>query len=249
MHSVSGVATAGVLAVVLAAAAASAQDPQGYLAPDAVDSIAVAGPPPAAGSEAEAVDLAAYRAAASGAGSARWALARADDDIDMPTVLKRYACALDADLTPQTAPGTVRLLSRTLTDASVIPNAAKKHYNRPRPFAADDPTTPLCVDIPAERRAKTSSTYPSGHATLGTVWGLVLTEAAPGRSDQIAARTATFVESRQVCRLHYPSDLAAGQRVGQAIYAQLTASPEYRADLAAAKAEIAAAPKPAGCGG
>jgi len=246
-RSAPGVAVAGVIAAVLFVASASAQDPQGYLSPEAVDSVAVAGPPPAAGSEAEAADIAAYRAAAAGAGSARWALARADDDVEMPAVLKRYACALDADLDPQRAPATVRLLSRTLVDASVIPNAAKKHYSRPRPFAADDPTTPLCVDIPAERRAKTSTTYPSGHATLGAVWGLVLTEAAPGRQAEIAARTATFIESRQVCRLHYPSDLAAGRRVGEAIYARLQASAEYRADLAAARAEIAAAPKPTGC--
>jgi len=233
--------------IVVAAASASAQAPEGYLRVEAVDAVRLAGPPPAAGSPEEAADIAAYRAGAAGAGTERWAQARADDAIDMPTVLKRYACAIDAELTPESAPNTVRLLSRTLADADAISSVAKKHYLRPRPFAADDPTTPLCVDIPAERRARTSTTFPSGHATVGTVWGGVLTDIAPDRREQIAARSRFFVDSRRVCRLHYPSDLAAGERVGAAVHAALSANPDYQRDVRLARAEVAAAPKPKDC--
>lgn len=238
----SGAALAALLAV-----AASAEEPAGYLPAGAIDAARVVGPPPAAGSEAEAADIAAYRAAAAGAGSPRWNLAREDDSLEMDVVMNRYACALDAQVDPARAPALVRLLNRTMADADAVSRGAKQTYNRPRPFAADDPATPLCVDIPPERRAKTSSTYPSGHGTLGTIWGLTLTEAAPERATAIAERTRMFVESRQVCRLHYPSDLRAGERLGGVIFARLHASAEYQADLAAARAEIAAAPKPTGC--
>jgi len=228
--------------------AATAQDPQGYLPKGSIDAVTVVGPPPAASSAAEAADKAAYLAARAGAETPRWAEATADDDIATATVMKRYACALDADLEPARAPALARVLERTLRDAAEISETAKQTYNRPRPFAADDPATPLCIHIPAERRAKTSSTYPSGHATIGFLWGLILSEAAPDRTAPVMARTRTFVESRQVCRVHYPSDVRAGQTLGAAIYARLQSSPAYAADLKAASAEIAAAPKPTGCG-
>ena len=238
----------GAAAAAALALAAFAQEPQGYVEAGSVDAVQVVGPPPAAGSPAEAADVAAYKAAAAGADTPRWRQAAEDDALDMPVVLKRYACALNADLDPARAPATVRLLTRTMADADHISRGAKTTYNRPRPFAADDPAAPLCVVIPAERRARTSSTYPSGHATLGTIWGLVLIQLAPDRAGEIAARTRFFIESRQVCRLHYPSDLRAGERLGGVIFARLQASPDYQADLAAARAEIAAAPKPTGCG-
>jgi len=241
------IALAAASGLALGLAPASAQGPQGYLPPGAIDAARVVGPPPAAGTPAEAADVAAYRAAAAGVGNERWAQAIADDDVRIPAALKRYACALDAELDPAAAPATVRLLARSLVDADAVAQGAKQAYRRPRPFAADDPAAPVCLNIPPERRAASSFTYPSGHATLGAVWGLVLTEAAPQRADALAERTRSFVESRLVCRVHYASDLAAGQRLGAVIFARLQASPEYAADVAAARAEIAAAPKPAGC--
>lgn len=238
----------GAAVLALGWTAATAEDPKGYIPAGAIDAAEVVGPPPRAGSTAEASDKAAYQAARAGVDSLRWTEAAADDDIATAAVMKRYACALDADLTPARAPALGRLLQRTLQDGADISEGAKQAWRRPRPFAADDPTTPLCIAIPAERRAKTSFTYPSGHATVGFLWGLVLSEAAPDRTTAVMARTRSFVESRQVCRVHYPTDIQAGQTLGAAIYARLQASPEYEADVKAAAAEIAAAPKPAGCG-
>lgn len=239
------------LAAATAAAAvwgfAQAADPQGYLPAGAIDAARVVGPPPEAGSAAEAADIAAYRDGAAAVGTQRWIQAREDDDLEMRVVLKRYACAVNAELSPDTAPATVRVLERTMMDASAVGGAAKTAYHRARPFAADDPAAPLCIDVPAERRTNSSFTYPSGHGTLGMLWGLVLTEAAPDRAGPIAERSRSFIESRQVCRVHYPSDLRAAERLGASIFARLQSSPEFQADLAAARAEIAAAPVPQDC--
>ena len=236
-----------VAALALICTVARAEGPQGYLPAGAIDAARVVGPPPEAGSAAEAADIAAYRDAAAAVGTQRWIEARADDDLEMRVVLKRYACAVNAELSPVTSPATVRVLERTMMDASVVSGAAKTAYHRPRPFAADDPAAPLCIDVPAERRANPSFSYPSGHGTLGMLWGLVLTEAAPDRAGPIAERSRSFIESRQVCRVHYPSDLRAAERLGASIFARLQSSPEFQADLAAAKAEIAAAPVPQDC--
>jgi len=238
---------AWVLAVVLlaGAGAASSADPTGYIPAGTIDAARVIGPPPAIGSPEFGADVAGYRQAEAGAGSDRWRQAQQDDKLDWPVVLDRYACALDARLSPETAPATIRLLERTMSDVDAIGHDAKDAYKRKRPFVTDRPDAPICLNIPAERRASASPSYPSGHATLGATWGLVLTEAAPGRAAPIAERTRSFIDNRRVCRVHYLSDLQAGQRLGAVIFAELQSSPEFQADLAAAKAEIAAAPKPA----
>ena len=236
-----------IAALALICTVARADGPQGYLPAGAIDAARVVGSPPEAGSLAEAADIAAYQAAAAGVGTPRWIQAREDDDEEIPVVLKRYACALNAELRSETAPATVRLLERSMVDAGTVGSAAKTAWRRPRPFAADDPATPLCIDVPAERRASASYSYPSGHGTLGEVWGLVLTQAAPDRAGPISERTRSFIESRQVCRVHYPSDLHAAERLGAVLFARLQSSPEFQADVAAARAEIAAAPVPQDC--
>ncbi|MBX7249786.1 MAG: phosphatase PAP2 family protein [Caulobacteraceae bacterium] len=236
-----------VCATVLVCSAASADAPVGYLPAHAVDAARVVGPPPAEGSPELAADQAIYRAAEAGAGSERWRQAREDDSLDWPVVLDRYACALDARLNVNTAPATLRLLERVKIDVDATGHDAKSAYGRLRPFVTDRPDAPICIDIPPERRPSASPSYPSGHATLGTTWGLVLSEAAPDRTGAIAERTRAFIDSRRVCRLHYASDLRAGERLGASIFARLQSSPDFQADLAAARAEIAAAPKPQGC--
>ena len=47
-------------------------------------------------------------------------------------------------------------------------------------------------------------------------------------------------QSRLVCGMHYPSDVAAGEDLGRAVFAAAAAQPAFAADLAAARAEMAA---------
>jgi acid phosphatase (class A) len=54
-------------------------------------------------------------------------------------------------------------------------------------------------------------------------------------------RATAYGESRVVCGLHFPSDVAAGQALAEAVFAQLETIPAFRRDLARAKAEIDAA--------
>jgi acid phosphatase (class A) len=53
--------------------------------------------------------------------------------------------------------------------------------------------------------------------------------------------------NRLVCRVHWASDIAAGRRLADALFPKLEASPAWRADLAAARTELARAPQPANC--
>jgi acid phosphatase (class A) len=84
-----------------------------------------------------------------------------------------------------------------------------------------------------------NGSYPSGHVAIGWVWALILGEIAPERADAIFARGRTFGESRIICNVNWSSDVAAGRFIGAAAVARLHADPAFRADLEAARAEVA----------
>jgi acid phosphatase (class A) len=82
--------------------------------------------------------------------------------------------------------------------------------------------------------------YPSGHSSLGWAWALVLAEIDPENVNAILARGRAFSESRVVCGVHWQSDVSEGRHMGASTVARLHADLTFRADLEAAKAELAA---------
>jgi hypothetical protein len=80
--------------------------------------------------------------------------------------------------------------------------------------------------------------YPSGHASIGWAWALVLADLAPDRAEAILARGRAFGESRAVCGVHFPSDIAAGQDIGGHVVTRLYAEPAFRADLERARGAV-----------
>ena len=54
-------------------------------------------------------------------------------------------------------------------------------------------------------------------------------------------RARSIGESRVVCGVHYLSDVEEGRTNGSALVAALHSSPEFRADMEKARAEVAAA--------
>ena len=134
-------------------------------------------------------------------------------------------------------PHLYQLLRRTLTDAGLSTYSAKDHYKRTRPFVASK--EPICT--PAEQAAiEKDGSYPSGHTAIGWTWALLLTEIAPERTGAILARGVAYGESRNVCNVHWHSDVVQGRVIGAGVAARLHAEPAFRADLEAAKSELAA---------
>jgi hypothetical protein len=69
---------------------------------------------------------------------------------------------------------------------------------------------------------------------------LILTELAPDRADALLARGRSFGESRLICNAHWQSDVLEGRAVAAGTVAKLHADTTFKADLAAAEAEVAA---------
>jgi acid phosphatase (class A) len=202
------------------------------------NSVALLPPPPGAGSAAFAADKAVNRQMLALRGTPRWNLARTDADLSFPNAARVFSCALNAPITAQDTPSLYRLLRRSIADAGASISLAKDRYKRTRPFVSNK--APICTPEERERRV-TDPSYPSGHATTGWAWALILTELAPDRTDEILARGEAFGQSRVVCNVHWPSDVQEGRVMGAATVARLHADPTFLADLGAARAELDAA--------
>jgi acid phosphatase (class A) len=70
---------------------------------------------------------------------------------------------------------------------------------------------------------------------------VVLADLAPDKAPALLARAEDYAESRMVCGMHFRADIVAGQVLGTAVGQDLLHSPAFRADRAAAAAELRAA--------
>ncbi len=210
----------------------------GYLQPEALpNSLALIPPPPAEGSAALALDEEVSRKSIKLRGTTRWELAIEDANLMFPQAAGTFSCTLGVPITEQDAPHIYMLLRRTLADAGLSTYTAKNNYQRTRPFMKNK--EPTCTPD-EEAHLQKDGSYPSGHTAIGWAWALILSEIAPERADAILARGRAFGESRNVCNVHWHSDVVEGRFMGAAAVARLHADPAFRAEIEAAKAELEA---------
>ena len=209
----------------------------GYLTKAALpDSLSLVPPPPAPGSAALALDEDVNRNALALRGTPRFAQAAEDANLLFPRAAGTFSCALNAPVTEADTPHLYLLLRRALSDAGASTGRAKNEYKRPRPFLVNK--EPSCTPAEEAELGKQGS-YPSGHSAAGWTWALVLAELAPDRENEIFARGRAFGQSRVVCNVHWQADVNEGRILGAATVARLHAAPAFRADLEAAKKELA----------
>jgi acid phosphatase (class A) len=209
----------------------------GYLNPKQLpDSLALLPPPPAAGSAQQAADLDTYKRTRALRDTPRWALAAKDANLKFPAAASTFECALQVPISQEATPNLNMLLRRTLLDAGLATYAAKNKYNRERPFVAEKQAT--CTPAEEPMLSKDGS-YPSGHASLGWAWALVLVQAAPQRMDAVLQRGYAFGQSRVICGVHWQSDVDAGRVIGAAAVARLQSDDTFKAQVALARDEIA----------
>ena len=213
----------------------------GYLSPDRMpDDIALLPPPPVAGSLRLERDRVAEARALALRGTARWEQAKVDADIFGPTATATMSCAAGFAIGPATTPRLDALLRRTMSDLGRASTASKAKYKRPRPFVGNG--QPTCTPD-QEAGLRGNGSYPSGHASIGYGWGLILGDVVPARRRELRQRGHDFADSRRVCNVHFRSDVAAGEVLATAVVARLRVDPGFRADLAAARAELRDLPR------
>ena len=218
-----------------AAVVTGATQYRGYLETP-VDITTVVPDAPQKGDVRYEADRKVFRATRAMLDTPRGKLATDDVPSSVIDVMKDFSCAAGVTLSPETTPATYRLLANANADTARANNLAKDHWKRLRPFLIDK--GPVCDS--KEELAK-SYDYPSGHATRGWTFGLILSDAEPDRATPIEVRARSYGESRIVCGAHNMSAIEAG-RLGATVTMQsVRQSAAYQADLGAARAELKAA--------
>jgi acid phosphatase (class A) len=209
---------------------------EGYLdARELPNSLFLLSPPPEEGSTAFLLDQEMAQTYVAMEDGPRKEQASRDAVLSFPDATDAFNIVLDVKISEETTPNLYLILRRTLTDAALSTYSAKNHYLRSRPFMVNHAST--CTPESEEQLSKDGS-YPSGHTAIGWAWALVLAEVFPEKTNVILERGKEFGISRNVCNVHWHSDVIAGRMMGAATVARLHADDEFLADMHAAKKEV-----------
>jgi len=119
------------------------------------------------------------------------------------------------------------------TEGAVV-DPAKDVWKRLRPHLYSDLVHPI---VPLSK----SGSYPSGHATVGTLMGITLSNMLPEKRAEIMTRAWEFGQNRVVAGIHYQSDIEMGRISGTVIAQTISTHSDFKAEFDAAKAELRAA--------
>lgn len=194
-------------------------------------------PAPAPGSARQTMDEVIAKEMLTLRGTPRWELATRDAHLRFPEAADTFACALGMPITEANTPELYMLLRRTLADLGLAAYSAKNAYQRERPFMLNG--APICTPE-EETMLRADGSYPSGHTAIGWGWALILSELAPDRAAALLNRGRVYGESRNVCNVHWRSDVIAGRMVGAAAVARLHTNEMFLAALSAAREEVVA---------
>ena len=124
------------------------------------------------------------------------------------------------------------LLTKVTKVGDRISEYFKHQYDRPRPYNEDKRIKP-CADKP-----NGSLAYPSSHAAIAMLDACVLSELFPKRADKIKSYGRYLGDLRAIIGVHHPSDVKAGQQLGQDICDNLLEDDSFQEDLKAVKKEL-----------
>lgn len=100
-------------------------------------------------------------------------------------------------------------------------DAIKAEYDVARPFVVNDDVHPVTDARPV-------ASYPSGHATRAVVYARLLAEVFPDRREALLDLAQQIGYGRVIAGVHYPMDVLAGQRLGNAYADVIVTQPAFR---------------------
>lgn len=118
------------------------------------------------------------------------------------------------------------LMKETAELAHSISKEFKEHFQRARPAQEDSRIHP-CDDS-----SKSSDySYPSSHATVATTVSCVLATVFPDRARSFSEFAKTVGKMRVLGGMHHPTDIRAGEELGNEICERLLEDTDYREAL------------------
>ena len=186
-------------------------------------------PPPAPGSDAEKADLRLEVAAQNTRDAARIAESKKDNGYSVAL----FTTPIVPQITRQSDPVTFRFFDQVNKQIGQVVHESKERWHRPRPYQAHP-------DLIHPLFQAGDYSYPSGHSTHSFAFAVVLGEVFPDKAGAFLSRARQIAQSRVDAGVHYTTDIKEGEVVGKEIARELLSKPEFRKELDAAKAEVAA---------
>jgi acid phosphatase (class A) len=234
------------LCLILALAASRADAQQATVKPESASKFFQRGeldvrlllaPPPAEGSTAARAELAELHAIAVARTPERLARAQYDAKVENVTAI---ADVLGAKFDLERLPKTAKLFDDLRKEERFAAKAAKKIFNRPRPWETD-PSLSSAAQLAACDKGAPMTSYPSGHATMGWAAGEMLAILIPTQAQEILSRSDDYAESRLVCGVHYRRDIEASHVLATAVITRLMALPVFQTEVEDARSELTSA--------
>lgn len=191
-------------------------------------------PPPAEQSAEEAADLAQLANLQKSRTKSECSAAARQE---IPTLEELFARKKSGDrglpdfkkLDAETLSGIKTLFSHVQRDVAAIGRNAKVHYDRKRPYLRNAELHP-CI------KREESASYPSAHSAYGSSGAELLSELFPRNATALRKAGAAAAELRVTAGVHYPSDVAAGVKLGRKVYEMLRANGKFQVELESVKA-------------
>lgn len=235
------------LALMMPAVAACAQAPKKtfkYLTPNETDPSRLLPPPPEDGTPTQIADMEAMWKLLKSRTPERFKQAQWDNDHED---VSAFAATIGPDFDLNKLPATVKVFAAVQNDENLLAVTAKAHFHRKFATELDPSVVDLNCD-PADVRHSEAQpggrkpwSYPSGHATMGYSFAIILAALIPEKAQAIMARAQDYGYSREVCGDHYHDDVEASHALGTAAGIMLLKNAALQPLLEASKTELRAA--------
>lgn len=149
------------------------------------------------------------------------------------SAIQMGAVVFGADFTKENFPRTAALMKELTAARGKIGGSNKKKFNRPRPFQRSQ-------DIVVATSKPTSTSYPSGHSTVGAFWGAMYSAAFPEYKPLFDLEVRETMWCRVIAGVHYPTDTQAGLILGTLTAREMLKAPDTQAAIREIRDEITA---------
>ncbi|BCH00423.1 phosphatase PAP2 family protein [Mesorhizobium loti] len=218
--------TAGLLLLVIGSAA-QAEDAKPFVTNKDIDLTMILPPPPANDSAQTKAELGEVLTLQVTRTTEMAASAVADSEENV----WRFANVMGPNFNKEKLPKFSAFFDRVVETEGAVVDPAKDVWKRPRPHQLSDLVKPAV-------KLSSSGSWPSGHATVGTMMGIILADMVPEKRAEIMARAAEYAHNREVGGIHYASDVEMGKISGSVIAAVLLNRDDFKAEYEVARAEL-----------
>ena len=169
------------------------------------------------------------------ADSARAALAIAQAETNLDTMVRMFSEPFGMEISAKKTPAIMNVIERGIATLRQVGRVPKKHYMRRRPFDRFNEPTLVPKD---EESLRKNGSYPSGHTILAWSMALLLVEVNPAAQDALLKYAYEWGQSRVIAGFHWQSDVDASKVLVSGAFASLHNDETFLADMKKARAEF-----------